>query len=122
MNTIWHSTVVAVGPEAHDMIDGGVFILFATPCPPALAEVAIVHGGHDGQFVDVHPGDRITFGEGVAEITEVGGSANENLDQLGHITVYLTGDGDLLPGAVRAVGTLTAPQPGQVIRIDRGGR
>lgn len=120
MSTIWAATVASVGTDALDMIDGGVFILFGSPCPPALAEVAIVHDGYDGQFQPIAPGDRIWIGSQSADITEVGEIANDNLRELGHIVIYLdAGEADLLPGAAKASGTLPAPSPGEPIRFER---
>ena len=43
MSTLWSADITAIGPDASDMIDGGVVILFGEPVPEALAEVSIVH-------------------------------------------------------------------------------
>ena len=39
MSTLWSADITAIGPDASDMIDGGVVILFGEPVPEALAEV-----------------------------------------------------------------------------------
>ncbi|MGC3994329.1 MAG: PTS glucitol/sorbitol transporter subunit IIA [Propionicimonas sp.] len=120
---IWRSTVVHVGPDAAELFDAGVYILFGRPVPDALAEVSLVHSGPEGDFVGVEAGDEFWLAESMVTITEVGSLANENFEKLGHIVLYLNvGEADLLPGAVKAVGTLPQPEVGQRVEIRRGGQ
>jgi PTS system glucitol/sorbitol-specific IIA component len=116
--TYYRTTVVEVGAEAIDMINGGVLILFADPVPEALAEVSVVHRPTHPLSGPVGVGDQITVANERLTITAVGDLAASNLEQLGHIVLYVNQpDQKLLPGAVHATGTLTVPKPDQVIEF-----
>lgn len=117
--TYYRSTVVEVGPEAVEMAAAGVIILFGEPLPEALAEVSVVH--RPSQTLQGHAigaGDVVTIGDGELEITSVGDLAAKNLEELGHIVLYVNqADQKLLPGAVNARGTLPVIETGQVIEF-----
>lgn len=117
--TYYRSTIVDVGPEATEMAAAGVIILFGEPLPEALAEVSVVH--RPTQTLQGHAigaGDVVTIGDGELEITSVGDLAAKNLEELGHIVLYVNqADQKLLPGAVNARGTLPVIETGQVIEF-----
>ncbi|HEY3339561.1 MAG TPA: PTS glucitol/sorbitol transporter subunit IIA [Propionicimonas sp.] len=117
---VWQSTVVHIGQDAAEMFDAGVFILFGQPVPDALAEVSLVHSGPEADFIPVEAGDIFRIGDTSAVITEVGSLANDNFEKLGHFVIYLNvGDADVLPGAVKAEGTLRVPAVGDRVEIHR---
>ena len=120
--TYYRSTVVDVGPEAVDMAAAGVVILFGEPLPEALAEVSVVH--RPTQTLEGHAisaGDVVLIGEARLEITSVGELAARNLDDLGHIVLYVNqAEQKTLPGAVNATGTLPVVERGQVIEFRAG--
>lgn len=119
---IWQSAVVHIGADAAELFEAGVYILFGTPVPDALAEVSLVHGGHQAEFVPIEAGDHLWIGDTELVLTEVGSMANDNLRQLGHIVVYLNAaDQQLLPGAVKATGDLPAPAVGDRLAVHRAG-
>ncbi|GAB3050574.1 hypothetical protein GCM10027079_15110 [Sediminivirga luteola] len=120
MTTYYSSTVSEVGADAADMLDGGVAIFFGTGCPPALAEVSIVHRADTELHRDPRPGDVLRVGDTAVELTRVGERAGENLRTLGHIVVYTDPEPgtSLLPGAVHATGRLAVPEPGAVILLE----
>ncbi len=117
--TYYRSTIVDVGPEAAEMAAAGVVILFGEPLPEALAEVSVVH--RPSQTLAGRPigvGDTVVIGGRSLEITAVGDLAAKNLDDLGHVVLYVNQpDQKLLPGAVHAVGDLPVIERGQVIEI-----
>lgn len=117
--TYYSATVVSVGPEAGDMLAGGVLILYAEPLPDALADVSVVHRpGHRAADLAIGVGDVVSVGGHELTITAVGDIAAKNLDELGHVVLYVDQpDQKLLPGAVHAAGGLPDPQPGQVIEF-----
>lgn len=118
--TVWQSTVTYLGTDAAMMFEAGVYILFGEPVPAALAEVSLVHNGPSEPFTPLQVGDVFGVGDGAVTITEVGALANTNFEQLGHIVLYLNvPDADLLPGAVKATGSLTPPTVGDPIAITR---
>ena len=117
---VWQSTVVHIGADAAEMFEAGVYILFGQPVPDALAEVSLVHTGPEAAFIPVEAGDVFWIGETSATITEVGALANDNFEKLGHFVVYLNvGAAELLPGAVKAEGTLGVPRVGDRVAIRR---
>ena len=120
--TYYQSTVVDIGPEVAEMAAAGVFILFAEPLPEALAEVSVVH--RPSQTLDGHTiavGDTVAIGGQELTITLVGDIATKNLDELGHIVLYVNHEGQkLLPGAVQAEGELPVVEAGQTIEFRSG--
>jgi glucitol/sorbitol PTS system EIIA component len=120
--TYYRTTVVEVGPEAAEMAEAGVIILFGEPLPEALAEVSVVH--RPSQTLDGHAvgvGDTVVIGEQQLSITAVGDLATKNLDDLGHVVLYVNQpEQKLLPGAVHATGELPVIEAGQVIEFRAG--
>jgi glucitol/sorbitol PTS system EIIA component len=117
--TYYRTTVVSVGPEAGDMLAGGVLILYAEPLPEALAEVSVVHRpDHRAGDITIGVGDVVSVGGHELTITAVGELAAKNLDELGHVVLYVDQPGQkLLPGAVHTAGDLPEPRPGHVIEF-----
>ena len=120
--TYYRSTVVDVGPEVAEMAAAGVFILFAEPLPEALAEVSVVH--RPSQTLEGHTigiGDTVVIGGQELTITSVGEIATKNLDELGHVVLYVNHDDQkLLPGSVQATGALPVVEAGQEIEFRAG--
>jgi PTS system glucitol/sorbitol-specific IIA component len=121
--TYYRTTVVSVGPEAGDMLAGGVLILYAEPLPDALADVSVVHRpDHRAPGISrdlaIGVGDVVSVGGHELTITAVGDIAAKNLDELGHVVLYIDQpDQKLLPGAVHAAGGVPEPLPGHVIEF-----
>jgi PTS system glucitol/sorbitol-specific IIA component len=117
--TYYRTTVVRVGPEADAMLAGGVLILFAEPLPEALADVSVVHRpDHRDPDFAITVGDSVVVAGQELAVTAVGDIATKNLDELGHVVLYVNQpDQKLLPGAVHAAGDLPVPEPGHVIEF-----
>ena len=117
--TYYRTTVVDIGPEAGEMIEAGVLILFGEPLPEALAEVSIVHRPSQtlsGNAVSV--GDIVSFAGTDLRIDAVGELATRNLDDLGHVVLYINQPNQkLLPGAVLASGAIPDLKVGDVIEF-----
>ena len=117
--TYYRSTIVGIGPEAVEMAAHGVIILFGEPLPEALREVSVVH--RPSKSLEGHAigaGDTILLGDGELEVTSVGDTATKNLDELGHVVLYVNqADQKRMPGAVNARGTLADLEIGQVIEF-----
>ena len=43
MTVLYETTIKEIGPEAADLLEGGVLILFRVGAPRELAEVAVLH-------------------------------------------------------------------------------
>jgi PTS system glucitol/sorbitol-specific IIA component len=113
------TTIAEIGSEAGELITGGVLILFGEPLPDALAEMSIVHrpsqtlSGHE-----VAAGDVVSLGGTELRIDAVGELATRNLEDLGHIVLYVNQpDQKLLPGAVLATGEIPDLKAGDVIEF-----
>ena len=117
--TYYRTTVVSVGPEAGEMLAAGVVILYAEPLPDALADVSVVHRPeHKAPDLAIGVGDVVSIAGHELTLTAVGDIATKNLDELGHVVLYVNQpDQKLLPGAVHATGDLPDPQPGHVIEF-----
>jgi PTS system glucitol/sorbitol-specific IIA component len=115
----YRTTISDIGPEAGEMITGGVLILFAEPLPEALAEMSIVH--RPSQTLAGHAiaaGDVVSVAGSDLRIDAVGDLAAKNLDDLGHIVLYVNQPNQkLLPGAVLATGEVPDLKPGDVIEF-----
>ena len=120
--TYYRTTVVAVGSEVAEMAAAGVVILFGEPLPEALADVAVVH--RPSQELEGHAiraGDFVVIDDAQIEVTSVGDRATKNLDELGHVVLYVNqAEQKRMPGAVNATGTLPVFARGQVIEFIEG--
>ena len=119
MSTLWSADVTAIGPDAGDMIDGGVVILFGEPVPEALAEVSIVHRTTTALTRDITAGDVFRIAGRDYTVDAVGERACANLTELGHVVVYVNQpEQELLPDAVLATGPrLVAPTVGGAVEF-----
>jgi len=117
--TYYRTTISEIGPEAGELIAGGVLILFGEPLPEALAEMSIVH--QPSQTLSGHAiavGDTVSLAGTELRIDAVGDLATKNLDDLGHIVLYVNQPGQkLLPGAVLATGDVPDLKAGDTIEF-----
>lgn len=116
----YDSEIRSIGDGVGEMVEGGVLILFAEPCPEALAEVSLVHAPVAGlEERAPQPGDTVRVGTSELAITKVGELVSGNLWSLGHIVIYVNPEADapLLPGAVHATGELGSPAVGDRISL-----
>lgn len=117
--TRYVTEVVAVGELASTFFDAGIIVLFDEDVPEELADFAVVHrptvtvGG-------VAPGDRIHLGDEVVRVLAVGDVVDENLINLGHLSLKRNGEHEAaLPGDVCCdEGPIPALAPGDEIRIE----
>ncbi len=117
--TVFETTVTKVGPEASNMItDAGMFILFGEGAPEDLAEFCFTHSSKAVNG-PIQKGGYVVIDDQEYLITAVGSVVEQNLANLGHITVSLDGAGEpTLPGTLH-IQAPSAPQigVGTVIQI-----
>ena len=117
--TYYSTTISEIGPEVGEMLSGGVLILFGEPLPEALAEMSIVHRPTQtlsGPVISV--GDTVSLAGTDLRIDAVGELAAKNLDDLGHIVLYVNQPNQkLLPGAVLATGDIPDLKAGDTIEF-----
>ena len=121
MTTYYRSSVTRLGEEAPGFVAGGVMIMFSEPVPDELAEVSVIHAPLEDLGLPIQVGDELVVKGSRVTVTEVGGIANANLRELGHLVVYLNPEAgaDCLPGAVQAIGELKMPGLGDLIELRR---
>lgn len=101
--------IVEVGPDAGDFLEQNMAITFAGNAPEELrpycflVEAATLTG-------DIAVGQVVRIDEQVWDITAVGEVAQQNLANLGHVTLVFDGEAaPRMPGAIHVAGTYDAP-------------
>ena len=88
----YKTQVTDVGPEAFDLLDGGVLVLYADGAPAALAEISVQHRevsppSPQGPSV----GSKLSIGSVQCEVCAVGSTAWAKVKDLGHVVVNFNG-------------------------------
>lgn len=79
--------IQGIGAKAWDESEP-MLILFGEKITPELKEYSVVQAFEEGKVPeDLKVGGTLTFGEKVYTIEKVGRLANENLKELGHVTL-----------------------------------
>lgn len=88
--TVFHTTVLSIGPEAELFKEENMVILFGKDAPESLADYCY--------NIEVHPtsgeieaGQTLVIGDQSYQITSVGNVVRSNLEKLGHITIKFDG-------------------------------
>ncbi len=89
--TLYETTLREIGPDAADLLDGGVLILFALGAPPELAEVSVLHEAAGAAGAAPRPGDALLIAGERFGITAVGGTAWQKIAELGHVVFSFNG-------------------------------
>lgn len=106
MNTLYRTTISEVGPEAPDMLSGGVLILFEHGAPPELAEVSVMHRPESAPAAAPAPGATLAIGDFTVKVTAVGDTAWKKVADLGHVVISFNG-------------ALSAERPGEICVEER---
>lgn len=95
------STVKEIGELVEAFEEEMLLILFGPSATEELKSICVIHE-FDSQPENVlHPGTKIQMGNETYTVTKVGSSANQNFDELGHVSIYFrTGENEILPGAI----------------------
>lgn len=117
----YSATIVGWGEEALSFLEvkdsKSFVILFNENAPEELAEYAILHTKAElGE--DPAPGDTFVVCDKVYEITAVGEEAKQTFRELGHCTLYFSGDSEPeRPGCIMVKG-----DPLKVSDVKKGGK
>jgi len=114
------STIItAVSPEARELVEGGVLILFAEGAPPELAEVSVLHRVQQKPTADPPAvGARLNVAGIASRITAIGPYAWQKVDEMGHVVINYNGaheaprPGEICAEAVDLPALAEALQPG----------
>jgi glucitol/sorbitol PTS system EIIA component len=101
---VYKSIVKEVGALALSFEEDKVCILFGPQAPQELKEVSIIHELEgDSSDEPIQVGGTFQVDDEEFTITAVGSAANNNLKELGHISIYFSEPNEeVLPGAVFA--------------------
>ncbi|QHZ48455.1 PTS glucitol/sorbitol transporter subunit IIA [Bacillus sp. NSP9.1] len=101
---MYKSTVREIGPLALSFEEENIVILYGPQAPRELREVSIIHENDGGESEEpIQEGGKLVIDDQEFTINKVGSSANDNLKELGHISIYFTEPfAEVLPGAVFA--------------------
>ncbi|MFD1420686.1 PTS glucitol/sorbitol transporter subunit IIA [Lactiplantibacillus songbeiensis] len=116
--------ITMVGQEVQELLDGGVLIMFNPNAPQELKDVAALHEKQSDEQDVLRVGGTISFGDQEFKIDFVGSEANNNFNELGHLSVYFNNtdeDTGKLPGSIFVSSSkIKAPviEPEQIVSID----
>ena len=92
MTTFFDTRITQVGPDVADLLDGGIFILFAEGAPPELAEVSVLHAVAAGPTPEPPPvGAIIRVGALEPKLTAIGDLAWAKIADIGHVVINFDG-------------------------------
>ncbi len=101
---MYKSTVKEIGPLALSFGEENIIILFGPKAPQEIKEISIIHeqNGDESAF-PIQEGGKLVVDDQEFTISKVGSAANDNLKEIGHISIYFTEPfEEVLPGAVFA--------------------
>ncbi|MBO0460225.1 MULTISPECIES: PTS glucitol/sorbitol transporter subunit IIA [Enterococcus] len=95
------SKVKEIGELVEAFEEEMLLILFGPSATEELKSICVIHETMDTKKNVLSPGTAIQFGDTSYKITKVGNAANQNFDELGHVSIYFQeGENEILPGAI----------------------
>lgn len=95
------TSIVELGKQSEELVKNNMVILFDKEAPEAIKHYCLLIDNHqfDGEIV---AGDSLSVDDTQFRITKVGDAANENLKNLGHVTLSFGKKEieDILPGSI----------------------
>lgn len=113
------SKVIEIGESVPEFEEEMLVILFGTSATPELKPISVVHELNETPNHILQEGTKIQLGDQTYTVTQVGGSANQNFEELGHVSIYFrSGQEEVLPGAIIATPQIfPSINPGDEIKI-----
>lgn len=97
------SKVMEIGESVPEFKEEMLVILFGTSATPELKPISVIHEFNDTPDNVLQVGAKIQLGDQTYTINQVGSSANQNFEELGHVSIYFrSAQEEVLPGAVIA--------------------
>lgn len=78
--------ITQIGKEAVN--DENIIVLFGETITPDLMDVSVVQKRLDDETIALKEGSRILFGDQSYQVKGVGPVANQNLNEIGHATIF----------------------------------
>jgi PTS system glucitol/sorbitol-specific IIA component len=105
MGELYQATVEKIGDFARDALADDMMILFSNMAPEEAEEYCFIHS-HDELKGTIKVGGVFQIGKHNFPISAVGDVVDQNLGQLGHITIRFDArDEAEYPGCVHVIGT-----------------
>ncbi|RSL30123.1 PTS sorbitol transporter subunit IIA [Salibacterium salarium] len=100
MTQVYETTVTGLGPLVTEFISEKIIILFKGDAPAELAEYCVLHDENNLQE-EIKPDDVFKINDKSFVVTGVGSAVQQNLKELGHITLKFDGKMEVdLPGTL----------------------
>jgi PTS system glucitol/sorbitol-specific IIA component len=88
----FRTRVTKIGPEALELVEGAILILFPDDAPPELAEVAVLHRVENAPTEEGPAvGAQLKIGDVSARLTAIGDHAWKKIADIGHVVIYFNG-------------------------------
>ena len=118
MTVIYQTTITRIGQSAADALSDQMLITFREGAPADIEEFCFIHC-HGELKGELKAGSLLELGEARYAVTAVGDVAEQNLRELGHITLRFDGHREAeFPGTVHVAGPVPdAIAPGCVLKF-----
>ena len=104
MTVIYQTTITRIGQSAPDALCDQMLITFREGAPADIEEFCFIHC-HGELNGPLQPGAHFELGQHRYPVTAVGSVAEQNLRELGHITLRFDGQSEAeFPGTVHVAG------------------
>ncbi|KFC06382.1 PTS system glucitol/sorbitol-specific IIA component [Trabulsiella guamensis ATCC 49490] len=118
MTVIYQTTITQIGASACLALEDSMLITFREGAPADIEEYCFIHC-HGELSGSLHAGAALELGEHCYPVTAVGDVAEQNLRELGHITLRFDGQTTAeFPGTVHVAGPVpVAIAPGCILKF-----
>ncbi len=118
MTLIYQTTITRIGQSAPDALNEQMLITFREGAPADIEEFCFIHC-HGEMNGTLQPGMQFEFGAHSYPVTAVGSVADQNLRELGHITLRFDGQSEAeFPGSVHVAGPVPEDiAPGCILKF-----
>ena len=83
--------------------DENILVLFGESVTPDLLDVSIVQKTINDEPIVLEKGGQLIFGDQAYQVIGVGPLANQNLNEIGHATVFFQKEARVIPNAIYVV-------------------
>lgn len=97
MESVYKTVISNIGQNAKDFLEHNMFVIFKDNAPQELADYCYIHN-ENNLLKDIQAEDILIIDKENYRVTAVGSVVNENLKELGHITLKFSGEKDASMG------------------------
>lgn len=98
---MYKTKIIEIGEIVQDFKEERLLILFGPKATPELRLISVIHDHDDNKKHVINENGKLIIGTSEYTITKVGSAANDNFDELGHVSIYFRdGENEVLPGAI----------------------